>query len=52
MFDLDLQEIILEENRSFFEWARQQLEKPEEKPIKLSRYEDPIAAVAFGDLSE
>ena len=52
MFDLDLQEIIIEENRSFFEWARQQLEKPEEKPIKLSKYEDPIAAVTFGDLSE
>jgi ATP-dependent DNA helicase RecG len=52
MFDLDLQEIILEENRSFFEWARQQLEEPEEKPIKLSKYEDPIAAVTFVDLSE
>ena len=52
MFDLDLQEIILEENKHFFEWARQQLEKPEEQPIKLSKYEDPIAAVTFGDLSE
>lgn len=52
MFDLDLQEIILEENKNFFEWARQQLDKPEELPIKLSKYEDPIDAVTFGDLSK
>ncbi len=44
--------LIIEEIKHFFEWARQQLEKPEEQPIKLSRYEDPIVAVTFGDLSE
>ena len=52
MFDRDLQEIILAENKTFFEWARQQTEKPEPEPIKLSKYEDPLGAVAFGDLSE
>ncbi len=52
MFDRDLQEIILEENKAFFEWARQQTEKPEPEPIKLSKYEDPLGAVAFSDLSE
>lgn len=52
MFDRDLQDIILAENQVFFEWARQQPEKPEPKPIKLSKYEDPIASVAYADLSE
>ncbi len=52
MFDLDLQEIILEENKAFFEWARQQLDTPEEQPLKLSKYEDPVAAVTYGDLSD
>lgn len=52
MFDRDLQEVILAENKSFFEWARQQTEKPEPEPIKLSKYEDPLGAVAFSDLSE
>lgn len=52
MFDRDLQEIILAENRTFFEWARQQTEKPEPEPIKLSKYEDPIAAVVLDDLSD
>lgn len=52
MFDRDLQEIILSENKAFFEWARQQTGKPESEPIKLSKYEDPLGAVAFGDLSE
>ena len=52
MFDRDLQEVIAKENKTFFEWARQQAEKPVPEPIKLSRYEDPIAAVTFGDLSE
>lgn len=52
MFDRDLQDVILKENRTFFEWARKQTEKPEPEPIKLSKYEDPIAAVALGDLSE
>lgn len=51
MFDRDLQEIILAENKAFFEWARQQTEKPEPEPIKLSKYEDPLGAVAFSDLS-
>jgi ATP-dependent DNA helicase RecG len=52
MFDRDLQEVIAKENKAFFEWARQQAEKPEPELIKLSKYEDPIAAVALGDLSE
>ncbi len=52
MFDRDLQEVIARENKTFFEWARQQAEKPEPEVIKLSKYEDPIAAVALNDLSE
>jgi hypothetical protein len=52
MFDRELQEIILAENKVFFEWARQQTEKPEPEPIKLSKYENPLEAVAFVDLSE
>lgn len=52
MFDRDLQEIILAENKTFFEWARKQTEKPEPESIKLSKYEDPIAAVVLDDLSE
>lgn len=52
MFDRDLQEIILAENHDFFEWARQQTEEPEEEPIKLSKYEDPVPAVEMGDFSE
>jgi ATP-dependent DNA helicase RecG len=52
MFDRDLQEIIVAENMTFFEWARQQTEMPEPEPIKLSKYEDPLGAVALGDLSE
>jgi ATP-dependent DNA helicase RecG len=52
MFDRDLQEIILAENHDFFEWARQQTEEPEEEPIKLSKYEDPVPAVEMDDLSE
>ncbi|MCX6873595.1 MAG: hypothetical protein NTW21_07280 [Verrucomicrobia bacterium] len=51
MFDRDLQEVIANENKAFFEWARQQAEKPETEVIKLSKYEDTIAAVALGDLS-
>jgi len=51
MFDRDLQEIILEENRIFFQWAMQQSERPEEKSVKLSIYEDPIASVIFNDLA-
>ncbi len=52
MFDRDLQEIILAENKTFFEWARRQTDKPEPEPIKLSKYEAPLAAVELGDLSE
>jgi len=52
MFDRDLQDVIVKENETFFAWARQQVEKPEPEPIKLSKYEDPIAAVVFSDLSE
>jgi ATP-dependent DNA helicase RecG len=52
MFDRDLQEVIAKENKVFFEWARQQAENPEPDIIKLSKYEDPITAVALGDLSE
>jgi len=52
MFDRDLQEVIAKENNAFFEWARRQTEKPEPEPIKLSKYEDPVAAVVLGDLSE
>lgn len=52
MFDRDLQEIILAENKEFFEWARVQTGESEPEPIKLSRYEDPLDATVFGDLSE
>lgn len=52
MFDRDLQEAILKENAVFFEWARKQVAPPAEAPIKLSKYEDPVTAVALDDLSE
>jgi len=58
MFDRDLQELILAENKTFFEWARQQTEKPEPEPIKLSKFEDPIRneqgllPISMDDLSE
>jgi ATP-dependent DNA helicase RecG len=52
MFDRDLQEVIAKENKAFFEWARQQAEKPEPEVIKLSKYEDPIVAVSLSDLSD
>lgn len=52
MFDRDLQDVILKENHHFLEWARQQPEKPEPEPIKLSKYEDPLEAVTFSDLSD
>ncbi|MBL7043908.1 MAG: hypothetical protein ISR77_35100 [Pirellulaceae bacterium] len=51
MFDRDLQEVILKENKRFFEWARQQVEEPEEEPISLSRYESSVPAVEMQDLS-
>lgn len=52
MFDRDLQDEILSENQKFFAWARRQPERPKEEPIKLSRYEDPVTAVALEDLSQ
>ncbi len=52
MFDRDLQEAILEENKDFFEWARRQPPEQAEQPIKLSRYEDALKAVELADLSE
>lgn len=52
MFDRDLQEIILKENKTFFEWARKQTEKPEEPPIKLSEYEDAVAETKLDDFSK
>lgn len=52
MFDRDLQEVIAKENKVFFEWARQQVENPEPDVIKLSKYEDPLIAVALDDLSD
>lgn len=52
MFDRDLQEVILAENKAFFEWARQQVEKPEEERIRLSKYEDAVPAVDLRDLSD
>lgn len=52
MFDRDFQEIILAENKEFFEWARQQTEEPEEEPIRLSKHEDPLSSVVYEDLSE
>lgn len=52
MFDRDLQEVILKENKRFFEWARQQVEEPEEEPISLSRYESSVPAVEMQDLSD
>ncbi|MBZ0102335.1 MAG: hypothetical protein K8I65_09270 [Thermoanaerobaculia bacterium] len=51
MFDRDLQSEILEQNKRFFEWARQQKPKPVEEPIQLSQYENPVAAVELADLS-
>lgn len=52
MFDRDLQEVILAENKRFFEWARQQVGTPEEPPISLSEYEHSLTAVELEDLSE
>jgi len=51
IFDRDLQEAILEANRSFLEWARVQPPRPADVPIKLSKYEDPVEAIALTDLS-
>jgi ATP-dependent DNA helicase RecG len=51
MFDRDLQEVILSENREFFEWARQQVDEPKKEPIQLSKYEDSVSAVNLQDLS-
>jgi len=52
MLDRDLQEIILKENKEFFEWARQQTEEPEELPIKLSEYEDALKDTEIDDFSQ
>jgi ATP-dependent DNA helicase RecG len=52
MFDRDLQDVIAKENKEFFEWARQQAEKPAPEPIKLSKYEDPVQHVMLADLSD
>ncbi len=52
MFDRDLQEIILEQNKVFFAWARQQPPKRVEVPIQLSKYEDAPKAAELVDLSE
>ncbi len=52
LFDRDLQETILAENAEFLEWARKQFEKPEEPAIKLSKYEDAVKAVGWGELSK
>jgi ATP-dependent DNA helicase RecG len=52
MYDHELQEIILAENKKFFEWARQKSEEPMEEPLKLSKYEDSVAAVESKDLSD
>jgi len=51
MFDRDLQEIILKENKKFFEWARQKTEEPEETPIQLSAYEDALEDTKIEDFS-
>ena len=51
-FDRDLQDVISKENKKFFEWARQQVEEPEEQPVQLSKYEDSVPAVELQDLSE
>lgn len=51
MFDRDLQDIIHQENKSFFEWARKQNDQKKEAPIKLSKYEDSIPTIYFDDLS-
>lgn len=52
MFDRDLQEMILKENHEFFEWTRQQTKVSKEKPVRLSKYEEPIANVILNDLSD
>lgn len=52
MFDRDLQDEILAENKEFFEWARRQPARPKEEPIKLSIYEDSVTAVVLEDLSQ
>jgi len=51
MFDRDLQEEILAANKAFFEWARRQPSKPAEAAIKLSVFEDAVAAVELTDIS-
>jgi ATP-dependent DNA helicase RecG len=52
MFESRFQKVIAEENKTFFEWARQQTEQSKPEAIKLSKYEDQIATVEFRDLSE
>ncbi|EAQ78796.1 hypothetical protein DSM3645_29881 [Blastopirellula marina DSM 3645] len=51
LFDRELQEVILDENKSFFEWARQQIDAIEDKKILLSKYELSATAVTLQDLS-
>jgi ATP-dependent DNA helicase RecG len=52
LFARDLQEAILAENAEFLEWTRRQLERPEELAIQLSKYEDAVTAVGWGELSK
>ncbi|MFN9292806.1 MAG: deaminase, partial [Planctomyces sp.] len=47
MFESRFQKVIAEENKTFFEWARQQTEQSKPEAIKLSKYEDQIATVEF-----
>ena len=50
MFDRDLQDLILKENEPFFLWARRQTSKPKVEPIRLSKFEDAVAAGLLRDL--
>jgi ATP-dependent DNA helicase RecG len=51
MFDRDLQELIVKENKTFFEWARRQVDKPEPESTQLSELENSVVAGLLDDLS-
>lgn len=52
MFDRDLQDTIISENKEFFEWARKQVALSAPEPITLSKYEGPLSSVELDDLAD
>ncbi len=51
MFERDLQDEIRQANEAFFEWARKQIEKPQDEEISLSLFEKQVPNVALSDFS-